>query len=106
MAIATLVTTSGFEWRNAFWIGASIAVIGSLAIARLRETPGYYGLWIIMLPIAIGFAFGVNHFEKLEQQSDDRTKGLESIVALNSSIKLPTMLCKRLYTQREASWRE
>ena len=41
LAIATLATTSGFEWRNAFWIGASIAVIGSLARTRLRETPEF-----------------------------------------------------------------
>jgi MHS family proline/betaine transporter-like MFS transporter len=41
--VALLVTTyviniSG-NWRNAFWIGSFIAVIGSLARTRLRETP-------------------------------------------------------------------
>ena len=28
-----------FDWRLAFWIGACIAVIGSIARTRLRETP-------------------------------------------------------------------
>mgnify|MGYP000063496470 CR=1 FL=1 len=44
LAIATLVTTSGFDWRNAFWIGASIAVVGSLARTRLRETPEFLNM--------------------------------------------------------------
>ena len=41
LGIATLVTTSGFNWRIAFWTGAAIAVIGSIARIRLRETPDF-----------------------------------------------------------------
>ena len=41
LGIATLVTRSCFEWRTAFWIGAGIAVVGSLARTRLRETPEF-----------------------------------------------------------------
>lgn len=41
LCIATLVTHFGFNWRNAFWIGAAIAVIGSVARTRLRETPEF-----------------------------------------------------------------
>jgi len=41
LAIAALVTTKGFNWRIAFWVGAAIAVIGSIARTRLRETPEF-----------------------------------------------------------------
>lgn len=41
LGIATLVTTKGFNWRIAFWLGAGIAVIGSIARTRLRETPEF-----------------------------------------------------------------
>lgn len=41
LGIATLVTTMGLDWRLAFWIGACIAVIGSLARTKLRETPEF-----------------------------------------------------------------
>ena len=41
LGIATLVTTIGFNWRVAFWVGAGIAVIGSIARTRLRETPQF-----------------------------------------------------------------
>jgi MHS family proline/betaine transporter-like MFS transporter len=41
LGVATLVTTIGFNWRIAFWIGAAIAVVGSVARARLRETPEF-----------------------------------------------------------------
>ena len=41
LAIASLVTHFGFNWRIAFWIGAGIAVIGSVARTRLRETPEF-----------------------------------------------------------------
>lgn len=39
LGVASLVTHFGFNWRIAFWIGAGIAVIGSVARTRLRETP-------------------------------------------------------------------
>lgn len=41
LGIATLVTTSGFNWRLAFWVGACIALVGSIARTRLRETPDF-----------------------------------------------------------------
>ncbi|MES2252320.1 MAG: MFS transporter [Pseudomonadota bacterium] len=41
LGIATLVTTTSFNWRIAFWLGAGIAVIGSIARTRLRETPEF-----------------------------------------------------------------
>ncbi len=41
LAIASLVTSYGFNWRAAFWIGAVIALIGSVARTKLRETPEF-----------------------------------------------------------------
>jgi MFS family permease len=41
IATATLATSYGFNWRIAFWIGACIAVIGSMARTTLRETPEF-----------------------------------------------------------------
>ncbi|RZI46461.1 MFS transporter [Candidatus Finniella inopinata] len=41
VGIAALVTSYGFNWRMAFWIGACIAVIASVARTRLRETPEF-----------------------------------------------------------------
>lgn len=41
LGMASLVTRSGFNWRLAFWIGAGIAVVGSVARIKLRETPEF-----------------------------------------------------------------
>lgn len=41
LGIAALVTKTGLEWRVAFWMGAGIAVVGSIARTRLRETPEF-----------------------------------------------------------------
>lgn len=41
LAIASLSTSYGFNWRTAFWAGAWIAVIGAVARTRLRETQDF-----------------------------------------------------------------
>jgi MFS transporter, MHS family, proline/betaine transporter len=41
LGIATLVTNNNLNWRIVFWIGSVIAVIGSVARTRLRETPDF-----------------------------------------------------------------
>ncbi len=41
IAVASLVTIAGMNWRVAFWVGACIAVVGSVARIRLRETPEF-----------------------------------------------------------------
>ncbi|WP_367364743.1 MFS transporter [Candidatus Tisiphia endosymbiont of Nedyus quadrimaculatus] len=41
LAIGCLVTENGFNWRIAFWIGAGIALVGSIARTTLRETPEF-----------------------------------------------------------------
>ena len=41
LGIAGLVTSNGFNWRMAFWIGACVALVGAVARTRLRETPEF-----------------------------------------------------------------
>ena len=41
LGVAFLATHFGFNFRMAFWAGAGIAVIGSVARMRLRETPDF-----------------------------------------------------------------
>ena len=41
LGIASLVTLHGFNWRLAFWIGAAVALVGSVARTTLRETPEF-----------------------------------------------------------------
>ncbi|HJD58202.1 MAG TPA: MFS transporter [Rickettsia endosymbiont of Ceroptres masudai] len=41
LGLASLVTSYGFNWRLAFWIGAGIALIGMAARTTLRETPEF-----------------------------------------------------------------
>ena len=42
-------------------------IITSFSLVYLTEALGYYGLWVIMIPVNIGFIWGVNYFEKLEK---------------------------------------
>jgi MHS family proline/betaine transporter-like MFS transporter len=44
LAIASLVTVAGFDWRFAFWFGVCIALVGSVARTRLRETPDFVNM--------------------------------------------------------------
>ncbi|MGL4825150.1 MAG: MFS transporter [Alphaproteobacteria bacterium] len=41
LGISNLVLYFTFNWRVAFWIGAGIAMVGSIARTRLRETPEF-----------------------------------------------------------------
>ncbi|MCC8467752.1 MAG: MFS transporter [Rickettsia endosymbiont of Eriopis connexa] len=41
LGLATLVTSYGFNWLMAFWVGAGIAIIGMIARTTLREAPDY-----------------------------------------------------------------
>ncbi|WP_375333319.1 MFS transporter [Candidatus Tisiphia endosymbiont of Xenochironomus xenolabis] len=41
LGVASLVTSHGFNWRLAFWFGAAVAVIGSVARTTLRESPEF-----------------------------------------------------------------
>ena len=41
LGVASLVTSFSLNWRIAFWMGATIALIGSVARTKLRETPDF-----------------------------------------------------------------
>lgn len=41
LILGSIVTTTGLNWRVAFWVGAAIAMVGSVARTRLRETPEF-----------------------------------------------------------------
>ncbi|WP_425362864.1 MFS transporter [Candidatus Tisiphia endosymbiont of Hybos culiciformis] len=41
LGVASLVTSNLLNWRVAFWIGATVALIGSVARTRLREAPEF-----------------------------------------------------------------
>lgn len=41
LAVASLCTTKGWDWRYVFLFGATIALVGSVARTRLRETPEF-----------------------------------------------------------------
>ncbi|WP_425361579.1 hypothetical protein [Candidatus Tisiphia endosymbiont of Ceraclea dissimilis] len=44
---------------------AMIYVISSFGFVYLTECFGNWGIWFIMIPIIIGFAYGLLHFENL-----------------------------------------
>ncbi|WP_425364633.1 MFS transporter [Candidatus Tisiphia endosymbiont of Mystacides longicornis] len=41
LGIASMAISYNFNWRYAFWFGASVALIGSVARTTLRETPEF-----------------------------------------------------------------
>ncbi|WP_425363427.1 MFS transporter [Candidatus Tisiphia endosymbiont of Hybos culiciformis] len=41
LGVALLVTSYGVSWRGAFWLGAIVAFVGSVARQKLRETPDF-----------------------------------------------------------------
>ncbi|WP_341790632.1 MFS transporter [Rickettsia endosymbiont of Polydrusus tereticollis] len=41
LGVSSLVTSFGFNWRVAFWIGAGVAFVGTAARSSLRETPEF-----------------------------------------------------------------
>ncbi|HJD61681.1 MAG TPA: MFS transporter [Rickettsia endosymbiont of Columbicola hoogstraali] len=41
LGLVSLITSYGFNWRLAFWVGAGIAFIGMAARTTLRETPEF-----------------------------------------------------------------
>ncbi|MCC8369161.1 MAG: MFS transporter [Rickettsia endosymbiont of Oxypoda opaca] len=41
LGVASIFTSYGFNWRIVFWVGASIALVGSVARTKLRETPEF-----------------------------------------------------------------
>lgn len=46
---------------------AIMYVCTSFGFVYLTDLLGNYGMWLIVLPVSLGFLWGINHFEKLEE---------------------------------------
>ncbi len=51
---------------------ACVQVVTAFGLIYITEWFGYYGIWVIALPICIGFLWGVNHFKKLENKNKNQ----------------------------------
>jgi len=60
---------------------AFMYVLTSFGLVYLTKILGYSGIWIIVVPVSIGFLWGVNHFVKLEGL-ENMKKPTESVVPL------------------------
>ncbi len=65
---------------------ALMHVTTSFGLVYLVSLLGNAGLLVILLPVSIGYAFGVLHFEKLEKEANNRLKGLSEIDNTDSEI--------------------
>ncbi|HCU06913.1 MAG TPA: MFS transporter [Holosporales bacterium] len=45
---------------------AIMYVVTSFGLLLITESFGYYGLWFLMVPLALGFAWSVRYFERLD----------------------------------------
>lgn len=61
LGTASLVTSKGLDWRLAFWVGTTIALVGSFARTRLRETPDFID-------------YKTKKIQELEKIKDENTK--------------------------------
>lgn len=87
LGVASLVTTQGFNWRLAFWVGAGVAIVGSIARTRLRETKDFADAKLRVKKI-------------LEKANQDHEK-LKTNPIWNEKINKKTALCLFLI---ECSW--
>ena len=76
LGIASLVTVSGLNWRIAFWMGACIAVVGSMARIRLRETPEFIKMKLQLQ-------------KKIEENRDRKKQNLKISQIKNSLNSIP-----------------
>jgi hypothetical protein len=51
---------------------AIVYVVTSLGLVYLVDYFGSFGVWIIALPISLGFLWGVEHFTRLEQRESQQ----------------------------------
>ncbi len=62
---------------------AFMYLVTSLGLVYLTNMLGPYGIWLIALPVSIGFLWGVEHFSKLEgiQNKDDLSEPVMATAA-------------------------
>lgn len=80
VGVAALTTNYGFNWRTAFWIGACIAMVGSVARTRLRETPEFVDMKRRLKLL-------VEASQKNHQKSGELLKNISKF----SSVKIPRL---------------
>ena len=72
---------TSFLYASAY---ALVYAVTAFGLTHLVAYLGYWGLWVIMLPIFMGYGYGINHFKKLDVESD-RYKQETAIQARASS---------------------
>jgi hypothetical protein len=45
---------------------ALMHIITSFGLVYLTEGLGYYGIWVVIFPVTVGYIWGIRHFEILE----------------------------------------
>ncbi|MBL9028943.1 MAG: MFS transporter [Caedimonas sp.] len=50
---------------------AIVYMITSFGLVYLTESFGQFGLWFILIPVCIGYIWGVQYFDKLEREQND-----------------------------------
>ena len=83
LGVASLVITMGLNWRIAFWVGAVIAIVGSVARTRLRETPQFLDM-------------KRKNTRKTKEEREDNLKKSEKLSRFGKFIKNQTINKKTL----------
>lgn len=55
-------------------------IITSFGLIYLTTAFGNYGLWIIMIPVYLGFYYGIRHFEELHYKIPKKTKFIAAAI--------------------------
>ena len=79
LALATGVLALGIDWRAAFWVGALIAVIVTVARTALRETPDFVNAKLQLK-------------KNLEKANIDNSLGLKKDYIVNENVNKKTSL--------------
>jgi hypothetical protein len=58
-------------------------IITSFGLIYLTKYLGNYGLLIIIIPVMIGYSFGILHFEKLEKAAGNYPKKKKWFLLMN-----------------------
>ncbi len=78
LGVASLVTSHGFNWRLAFWLGAAVALVDSVARTTLRETPE--------------FADAKRRIKKVFEKTNTATAGLKDHPAWQEKVNKKTII--------------
>ena len=67
---------------------ALMLVVTSVGSIYTLEWLGDYGLWVISIPVCLAFMWGVNHFQKLENQKQHQHKTPQPLSSKLDELKL------------------